>query len=633
MQPREGRDDPGAGLSSNGSGPAAGGDAPARGSTRGGRSWLGLAATQAILLSTLGPLAYYQVFSRFVWYDDEGYMMLTVKHFLAGHRLYDEVWTLYGPIYFLYKWFVHGMANLPLTHDVVRLTAAAVRLATGVVASAAVFGLTGSLSLAAVAQMLSTLHLFTSCNEPGHPQELAGLLTMVVVTIPAIRRAARAQRTIVALGLVVAALAMVKSNLGILAGLAVWMSVLALVRVTPVSLVLRITSVTAMMALPALLMRAHLAEPWGIHFAATATLSILALGMVAFTERDGELAIRDLALFVLACAGGLLVIVSVTLARGTTGAALLDCLIVSPMRMPGLFVFAPESYFPRPFAAGAAILLAVAVRTGRLSRVTPPLLAVAKLWFGARTLAASWGLDAPALLSEVTPFLWLTLALPANEPARPGERLARLVLCWVAVLQPLQAYPVAGSQIFFGTVVLILCGAVCVHDVAKWLQPSLSATLAWPAVGRALAGGVLLVVLVESAQVALLWRAIYGNLAPLGLPGAERIHLVPEEAELYRVLVKTLRERAGTFLAVPGFSSLYFWTGEEPPTLDVIGHEMRFYSEQHQAAMLNALLERQNPVVVRFQGLAPPYPPFEERVDRSFKPLTWIGPYQLLVRR
>ena len=55
-----------------------------------------------------GLVAYLDVFSTFWQYDDEGFMMLTVKHFLDGYPLYNEIWTPYGPFYYLYKWVVHG---------------------------------------------------------------------------------------------------------------------------------------------------------------------------------------------------------------------------------------------------------------------------------------------------------------------------------------------------------------------------------------------------------------------------------------------------------------------------------------------------------------------------------------------
>jgi hypothetical protein len=128
-------------------------------------------------------------------------------------------------------------------------------------------------------------------------------------------------------------------------------------------------------------------------------------------------------------------------------------------------------------------------------------------------------------------------------------------------------------------------------------------------------------------------RGWYALEVPLDLPGAARLRVLPVVARSLHTLTQTLRDKSDTFLCIPGFSSLYFWTGEEPPTLDVLGHAMQFYSEERQDAMLGALLEHPRPIVVHFHGLAPPSPALEAKLNELFQPLTQIGPYQLLVPR
>jgi hypothetical protein len=129
------------------------------------------------------------------------------------------------------------------------------------------------------------------------------------------------------------------------------------------------------------------------------------------------------------------------------------------------------------------------------------------------------------------------------------------------------------------------------------------------------------------------WRAAYAANVPVDLPGTARLRLPWGQVDTLSQLTQILRERADTFLCVPGFSSLYFWTGKEPPTLDVIGHVMRYYSDERQAAMVSALLQHPSPMVVHFQGLALPDQAFEERLRQRFTPVKSIGKYQLLVPR
>jgi len=110
------------------------------------RRWIIVGLGEVLLLAVLALLVYYRIFSDYAPYDDEGYMMVTVKHLLANHTLYDEVWTLYGPVYFFHKWLIHGLFGLPLTHDVVRLTAMTIWLSTGVVAAIVAHAVTGSVA-------------------------------------------------------------------------------------------------------------------------------------------------------------------------------------------------------------------------------------------------------------------------------------------------------------------------------------------------------------------------------------------------------------------------------------------------------------------------------------------------------
>src|SRR5215813_3574573 len=116
--------------------------------------------------------AYYEIFTIFTSYDDEGVMMLSVRHVLDGHRLYDEVHVGYGPFYFLIKSIIHGWFGVPLTHDAVRLTATAFRLLAAGLAAGVVFGTTRHIAFSGLGFLLVTAHLQIIRNAPGHPQEL-----------------------------------------------------------------------------------------------------------------------------------------------------------------------------------------------------------------------------------------------------------------------------------------------------------------------------------------------------------------------------------------------------------------------------------------------------------------------------
>jgi hypothetical protein len=154
-----------------------------------------------------------------------------------------------------------------------------------------------------------------------------------------------------------------------------------------------------------------------------------------------------------------------------------------------------------------------------------------------------------------------------------------------------------------------------------------------PPLRRAAMGATVLMVAGLSMSQLRQARESYVQEVPLDLPGAARLRVHPNVARTLHTLTQTLRDQSDTFLCIPGFGSLYFWTGEQPPTLDVLSHVMQFYSEERQDAMLGALLEHPHPIVVHFRGLALPSPTFEEKLEKRFKPLMQIGEYQLLVPR
>jgi hypothetical protein len=53
----------------------------------------------------------------FCRYDDEGYFLLMVKHYLDGGHLYTEVISQYGPFYTFAQTTFFRLLQLAVTHD------------------------------------------------------------------------------------------------------------------------------------------------------------------------------------------------------------------------------------------------------------------------------------------------------------------------------------------------------------------------------------------------------------------------------------------------------------------------------------------------------------------------------------
>ena len=81
--------------------------------------------------------------------------MISVKQFLDGLKLYDQVWSGYWPVYYLYNWLLRSSTGTPVTHDVVRISSLLPWLLTSLVCAWIVLRFTDSIVLGSLA------HLFT----------------------------------------------------------------------------------------------------------------------------------------------------------------------------------------------------------------------------------------------------------------------------------------------------------------------------------------------------------------------------------------------------------------------------------------------------------------------------------------
>ena len=147
----------------------------------------------AVLLTLCAAYtAYYRVFVSLADYDDEGYMMWTVKNFLGGRALYDQVATVYGPFYYLYEWCALSLTGYPAASDSMRLVSAAFWVAAALVAFLLTYRVTGSLALAVCVHLLAFRALGFIGEEPAHPQEacIFLLLAWAVRSISPIARCA-----------------------------------------------------------------------------------------------------------------------------------------------------------------------------------------------------------------------------------------------------------------------------------------------------------------------------------------------------------------------------------------------------------------------------------------------------------
>jgi hypothetical protein len=526
---------------------------------------VGLVALLAI------PLGYHAFFAAFQEYDDEGYLLISLRDYARGGPLYDEVYSQYGPAYFQLLTSIFRAGRLAFVHTHGRAMALALVIATAIVCAVASWRLARSLLIALVSELLIVQALLPSRDEPLHPGALLALLLGGLV-LAGTALDGRGWRAAAVAGALLATMLLVKVNVGIFAVAGVAAALAAGSPLRPRGAALRVAVAVGIVVLPVALLGPRLGESTVRAYLAVALAAGLGVAAVAFTAPPTQVPIAGRARIVV-LSGAVVVAACLgwELVRGTTLAGLLDGIVLGPLRHPGEFFvepeLGPEAFVTAAVGLGSALLFAWARRRGWTERPTgSTVVGLAQLSIGF-ALCVGVGNRIPVDPLALAPFLWIGLA---SRSAAPGS-LGSPMLAMVAALQTLHAYPVAGTQVAWATLLAIPVGGVALAEGWRRTREALSATTMLGAASRRLLGaalGVGLAAVTASGAYATHRRLeeAYRQGVPLGLPGAERIRVPAQQAALYRFLVRTLASRCRTFVTQPGLYSLHLFTGMEPPT-------------------------------------------------------------------
>jgi hypothetical protein len=552
-------------------------------------------------------VAYYQVFTSFARYDDEGYLLVSLAEFVRGGTLYEGVYTQYGPFYYLLFGSLFDLLGHPVTTDAGRLIVICVWLATATLHGIAAHRLTGRLGIAIAAQIVAVMTLRLLVAEPMHP---VGLTTLLVAAMLALARPSTTGpvRTAVGLGLLVAMLAMTKVNTGALAGIAVVVAAgLCLPPLRDRSAV-RIAVLVLLTVTPVVLLVPDLDRGWVrelliVVLGALAAVAVTVIARVRGAGDGGASGMRWLAVFVGAAVAGVSVIVLVTLAMGTSARHLVEGVVVEPARLREVFVLPLPLPDLASYAAVAAVALAaVAGLVPRAREALPaPVPAVLRVGLALAIWAAitlSWPLqDArdSARLALPLLFAWIAAVPPRGVTEGPTMAFARVFSVLLAILMVLQAYPVAGTQQAAAALTFVPVGALLLVDGVRGLEM-------WVRLGRSAFAGqaplvgivVVAVIVARFAYVGLLVplrdvERTYLDRRSLGVHGADRVRLPTRDATEYRRLVGAIRTNCDTFISIPGLNSFYIWSDIRPPTGMNTGDWMFLLDEREQQRVVDAV--------------------------------------------
>ena len=581
------------------------------------------------MLAGIAQFCFYNQFTIFAPYDDEGFLMISIKKFLDGLPLYEQVYTQYGPFYYTVFWLVHAVFDAPLTHNATRAINIAFWMFGSACAAAIAYRLTRSSFFAALAMLEAAHHLLFLKFSPGHPQALSVVLIASSATLFAFTVGTRATiPSLIMVGILAGGLAFTKINVGAYLIFAYLISLALYLREARAYRWFGFILCGFLIAMPSILMRDYgLPGQWAFSWIVSATLGIAGLIVVGYGVREpGRVPFQWLGAGLTGIVLSVFASLVVPLAKGTDLSALIDGILLRPAEFYLEFVI--EGDFPATGILFAILALGMAFgyrvlahRPGFPRSLVDHGLAWAKLAIGALFIL-SGGFSMEAVIGCWTPFIWLLMIPPPNtQSAGSYDTLVRMFLAWAITLLPLQAYPVASDQMIVGSYLFAPAAAILIWD---WTR---TVPIHWPIVERISRGPstlrwspvvALFVVMAAYAAGTDFFRMAswYRGSVSTGLHGAEWIRLRPGQPEIVHFeygepdenpvatlnwLVSNLKSHSDTFVSLPGMNSLYFWTGIDPPTGFNAGHWMDLLNDREQEAIIEKLQESDRAAAV-FNG-------------------------------
>jgi hypothetical protein len=599
---------------------------------------LRIAIALAAATMVLAPIGYRAMFNGFHTYDDEGYFLILFRDYLSGRPLLGPATPVYGPFFFETMGGLFKLFGLEPGHDNGRYVTLGVWLLASGISGFSAFRLTRKLLLAIAAQLTTFGVLAALVNEPMQPSGLISVLLMGMVAV-ATFRSARPRLTALLIGGAVAALCLIKINVGAFAALAVafawatgladrwrrlWVPILAAaIAIAPVGLTLSLLS-----------------RQWVLEFALVVSLSAVAVVTACMVARPRMS--RPSTNWLVG--GGVVVMVGclgIAVLGGTRPQDLWNDLVVASIGVPQVFVW------PITISAGYDIWTVVALVAslavlrwslrGVLTGTTAGLARIGTGFF--IWLALLLPPDTVFLLAM--PLAWIATQAPRGDVENPTDPYCRVLLPALAVLQSLQAYPAAGTQLSLASLTLVPIGAVILNDgirqlrLARPTEPALIRVVGW--VPRV----VLLFNVATFLLFALQAAAAFNAGTPLGLPGAASTRLQASQVSDLRALVAAVDKDCASFITLPGMNSFYLWTNQEPPT-DVRSEIWMVTLDSAQQRALVGQLDSvpglcviRNKRLVDFwvQGRPVPNRPLISFIEQSFVSAGSYGDYELLTRR
>lgn len=596
--------------------------------------WLPFVFLAAIVGVAAGTL----LFSTFMIYDDEGYVLFSLKNFAETGGLYERVYSQYGPFFYVFNQMLH-FAGLQFTNTDGRLLTFACWLGAAGLCAALVWRTTRSHAATTFTLGGVYLHLWTMTSEPSHPGGLIVLLTALAAWC-GVRWSDQPGKLAAAVGALGAALVLTKINVGVflLAGAGAWWALH--LDDAPLSRPLRSALISAALALlPVALMAKLIDREWVATFALVAGTGGLTVG---FAVARGARPLTRWSHLVPLCGAAAAVTaltVIIVMAQGTSAHALIDGVLLGPLRHPLVYTAAftwgdgTVAVLAISFALAAWVALAPSPRS--LGAV-----AFARLLTGASYLLSSL-LVVPVSVDHLALSYGLATAWIFVQPLGRDEETqpARAWLGLLFVGQALHAFPVAGSQISWGTFLCVPLLVIGLHDLVRR-----HATDAQPIVRRLrhLSAALLVAAItVRCGEFAWVGFLRVRSSDDLRLPGANSLRLPEHLTTTLRLLSRNATAHADVLFSLPGLESFHLWTGLPPPTPANATHWFTLLSAVQQEAIRQKLAASPRSCVIVQRDLynflvrtgVQTESPLTRWLEANYEPAFTLETYEFWVRK
>lgn len=589
----------------------------------------------------------WMLFTNLAFYDDEGYILISAREYFAHGRLYESVYSQYGPAFYVMTDLLQHLLGVPVDNTSARLLTLGFWFGTAAGSAVLVHRQTGSHRLTCFTLTSTFLFLYFITDEPFHPGSLVTftLALSALATAELIGRD-RINAAAALAGSTAAVLLLTKINVGVfyVAAVGAW----SLLHSVP-DRWRRSTGATVVVLLSLLaiaLMQTLWREPWVQIFLTVFAAGALAL--VAAINGTGVVRPKNAAWFAGTAIGVAVAVLTVIWLRGTSVQGLLDGVLLGPLRHPGNYSYAVD-WRPGTLAvAGLSLSLALALPwiRGRFSEEIADRLIVGLRLVLAAGLVLGFALliharVIGAIFSYVAPLIWIWV-VPLSGVSMPRAfHLGRSFVACVLLLQFLHAYPVGGIQLAWGTFLFWPLAALGLGEVRLWFNRSAPSAPrlrhAWPALATAL-------FVVSAGKIA--WTATtahnrYTTRNDLGLPGASGLRLPEPQSTAYQILALNAAAHADVLYSLPGMFSFNVWTGLPTPTLKNTTLWFTLLNAAEQAEIIRSIDANPRTCVIVQElllqlmaaGEVPMRGPLIDYLNANFEPVFRVEKYAFMVRR